>query len=187
MRKLTIKEMRSIAEERGGKCLSDIYVNNHTSLLWKCAKGHQWKAMPNHIKGGSWCPNCAGLIKLTIEEMHDIAEERGGKCLSDSYVNNSTKLTWECAEGHQWEAKLDSVKRGHWCLKCAGKAKGTIGEMQEIAKKRGGKCLSKTYVNSQTPLRWECGKGHQWEAKPCKVKRGSWCGKCANRARKVKK
>jgi predicted lactoylglutathione lyase len=119
MKKLTIEEMHEIAEERGGKCLSDTYVNNSTKLIWECKDGHQWEATQNNVKSGSWCPHCAGSAKRTIEEMHEIAEERGGKCLSNTYVNNSTKLMWECTEGHQWEATPSNVKRGTWCRECA--------------------------------------------------------------------
>jgi len=42
--------------------------------------------------------------KLTIKEMQEIAESRGGKCLSKEYVNNYTKLKWQCDEGHTWKA-----------------------------------------------------------------------------------
>ena len=63
----------------------------------------------------------------------------------------------------------------------------TIKEMRQIAKERGGKCLSTKYVNVHTKLLWECSEGHQWKAKPSNIKRGSWCRKCANRARKIKK
>jgi predicted lactoylglutathione lyase len=179
MKKLTIEEMRSIAEERGGKCLSDTYVNANTSLLWECVEGHQWEAKPNSIKTGTWCPHCAGIVKRTIEEMREIAEERGGKCLSDTYVNSQTQLMWECAEGHQWKAKPNYIKTGSWCPRCAGKAKGTIEEMRSIAEERGGKCLSSTYVNAHRKLLWECAEGHQWEAKPNSVKTGAWCPHCA--------
>ena len=53
--------------------------------------------------------------------MKDIAKSRNGKCLSPIYKNARTKLLWECAEGHQWEAVPDSVKRGSWCPKCSYK------------------------------------------------------------------
>ncbi|MET3135138.1 putative phosphodiesterase [Oxalobacteraceae bacterium GrIS 1.11] len=52
--KLTIEEMRAIAEERDGLCLSDTYVNGHTHLLWECAMGHQWHAIPGSVKRGTW-------------------------------------------------------------------------------------------------------------------------------------
>jgi len=124
MKKLTIEEMRNIAEKRGGKCLSDIYVNANRKLMWECARGHRWEAKPNSIKIGTWCQACAReLTKGTIEEMQRIANERGGKCLSDTYVNNQTKLLLECAEGHQWEAAPNSIKNGSWCPHCARIAK----------------------------------------------------------------
>jgi len=95
------------------------------------------------IKGGSWCPYCVGTAKLTIEEMHQIAKSRGGKCLSDKYINNATKLKWQCKKGHVWETIPMAVKRhkgtkGSWCPQCNGTIKLTIKEMRQIAKSRGG-------------------------------------------------
>ena len=115
---------------------------------------------------------------VSIEEMHLIAQERGGKCLSDTYINNNVKLSWECAEGHQWEAIPGSVRRGSWCPECAGKTPLTIEEMHRLAQKRNGKCISHTYVNFRTKILWECAEGHQWESSPANVKRGSWCSQC---------
>jgi len=178
-RKSTIEEMQAISEERGGKTLSSEYVNSETKLHWECAKGHQWEAVPSSIKRGIWCPKCAGKQAGTIEEMHAIAEKRGGKCLSSEYVNKETKLKWQCAEGHQWEANPASIKRGSWCSACAGKRKSTLEEMQAIAEARGGKSLSSQYVNSEIKLKWQCAKGHQWEAKPANIKQGTWCPVCA--------
>ena len=114
-----------------------------------------------------------------IEEMQRIAESRGGKCLSDTYVSGSTKLLWECAKGHQWQSVPNNIKRGSWCLQCAGKSRKTINDMQKIAKQRGGRCLSDTYVNINTRLLWECSEGHQWKAMPHHVNRGSWCPYCS--------
>ncbi|MFQ5714960.1 MAG: hypothetical protein ACE5GU_13090 [Candidatus Scalinduaceae bacterium] len=129
-RKLNIEEMQKIAEECGGKCLSNLYVNNHTKLLWKCAERHKWKATPDTIKQGKWCKKCADKVRAekrkgTIEEMQEIAEKRGGKCLSDTYVNSSTNLLWECAKKHRWKATPSNIKSGKWCKKCyiARKAK----------------------------------------------------------------
>ena len=120
MAKLTIEEMREIAEKRGGKCLSNTYVNAETKLLWECTEGHKWEATTCSVKYSfTWCPYCAGSIKLTIEEMHDIAVERGGKCLSNTYVNTGTKLLWECVKGHKWEEKPSSIKSGKWCIECS--------------------------------------------------------------------
>jgi len=181
----TIEEMQKIAQERGGECLSKEYINGLTKLAWQCKEGHQWKTVPGGIKQGSWCAVCAGKQKHTIEEMQEIAKERGGRCISDKYTNSDTKLSWQCREGHQWEATPNRVQQGSWCAVCAGLKKGTIEEMQEIARERGGKCLSKEYINSRTKLRWQCGEEHQWEATPHSIKQAHWCALCACKKRKI--
>ena len=58
--RLTIEEMKAIAEDRGGKCLSKKYTNARTKLKWQCGDfKHIWYAIPDSVKRGSWCPVCA--------------------------------------------------------------------------------------------------------------------------------
>ena len=58
----------------------------------------------------------------------------------------------------------------------------TISEMQALARKRGGRCLSAAYVNLRTKLRWRCAKGHEWETTPNSIKyMGTWCPKCSGK------
>lgn len=123
IKKLTILHMNKMARKRGGKCLSNSYINAHSKLLWQCAKGHQWLAMPNNIQQGKWCPFCSGHVRLTVDEMHKIAKAHGGKCISNTYVNTQTKLLWECRHGHRWEATPNNIRRGKWCPICAGNIK----------------------------------------------------------------
>jgi hypothetical protein len=68
---------------------------------------------------GTWCPACGGTQKRTIEEMKQMALKRGGKCLSKEYANIETKLLWECAEGHRWEAQPNGIRSGSWCPQCS--------------------------------------------------------------------
>lgn len=118
-RKSTIKKMREIAELKNGKCLSKKYVNARTKLTWKCEKGHVWQSIPDNIKHKSWCPVCAIENKKdTIEKMQDFAEKKGGKCLSEIYINNATYLNWRCERGHEWKAKPNKILSGRWCPKC---------------------------------------------------------------------
>ena len=50
-----------------------------------------------------------------------------------------------------------------------------------FALRRSGKCLSGKYLGYMVNLKWECSDGHQWDAPPDRVFRGSWCPKCAKR------
>ena len=161
--------MKELARSRGGKCVSRRYVSSSTKLRWQCAEGHQWEAPPNTIQQGSWCPRCSYVARgdqkrLNVGDMHALASERGGRCRSQTYSNANTKLLWECAEGHVWEATPDRIQQGKWCPHCAGVAKKTIDDMQRLAETRGGKCLSEQYVSNREPLLWECADGHVWRA-----------------------
>ena len=116
--RLTLADMHAEAVVRGGQCLSVAYVNSTTALRWRCAEGHEWESSPSMVRSGNWCPRCAGKAKRTVEEMSDLAESRGGKCISRTCRNVQTKLTWECAEGHRWRATPKDVIRGTWCPEC---------------------------------------------------------------------
>jgi len=116
--KLTLEEVKKMAEEKEGVCLTEIYKNDHTKMKWQCKNGHVWEAIAHSIKRGSWCPVCAKNIKGSIEEMHALAISRGGKCLSLLYKGANTKLKWQCAEGHTWETTPGKIKWGTWCPKC---------------------------------------------------------------------
>lgn len=194
--KLTIEEMKRIAKKLGGTCLSRNYTNNRTKLLWECKEGHRWEAMPLSIKEGVWCPKCAAARsvqerRLRIQEMRQLAGNRGGRCLSRVYMCYDTKLVWQCKEGHRWEARANDVRAGTWCPTCGAarsveKRKLTIKQMRQIARGRGGRCLSKTYINNQTKLRWQCKEGHKWSTTPKHIKAGSWCPYCARERRRQK-
>ena len=107
------------------------------------------------------------------------ALERGGLCVSPTYVDSNSPLLWECSSGHRWSATAQSIRKGSWCPECAGVRRGTISQMENIASARGGKCLSQRYCNTATKLRWRCLRGHEWNATPLHVKNGHWCPFCA--------
>jgi hypothetical protein len=178
-RKLELKDLRKLARERGGKCLSREYMNGcaaylgvqtwtqvesggragkgrfiqkrnlvpqmlrpapsfspcrhdradenpgqesrrnvsvpalsglSTKLLWRCGEGDRWYSLPGNIKGGNWCPICAGNRRLRLKDYRVLAAEHGGKCFSRKYSNNDTELKWRCSEGHEWLATGSSVK-----------------------------------------------------------------------------
>ncbi|MEO6919564.1 MAG: hypothetical protein ABI171_11225 [Collimonas sp.] len=169
--------MRRIANELGGRCLSDTYVNTEKSMLWECAKGHRWPATPNRIKVGRWCPKCRYDKKRgSLEGMQALAQQHGGEVLSNVYVGNNSKLRWRCARGHIWESLPRTVTSGSWCPKCQNRGI-TLEDMQVLAKAKGGRCLSESYVNILTYLQWQCALGHVWQAKLVNIRR-HWCPIC---------
>jgi len=174
-----LRRMQQIACDRGGLCLSKIYINNSTKLTWRCAEGHEWGATPAHVAMGGWCPLCCGRNNpRNLEERKAIAKQRDGECLSKAYRRNEYKLKWRCAIGHVWSAAPSGIISGRWCPVCSGSQLKTMQDMRLAAAVRGGMCLSQTYKNSHTKLKWCCIVGHTWWSQPSSILAGTWCPRC---------
>jgi len=182
MKKLTLQHCQDWVEKEHprSKCLATEYTNANIKMLWECESLHQWEATLGNVKAGNWCPFCAKNARLTIQDCHQVALEKGLKCLSTTYKNNRTKLLWECVFGHQWLAPLNKVKnKDTKCPYCAGNRKHTISDCQAYAESKDGRCKSVVYVNNHTKLLWECKLGHLWEAIFHSIKDNkSWCPHC---------
>ena len=185
MSPLTLKTFLALAKERGGRCVSEIYYNSNTPLAWRCAWGHEWSAVPASIRKGSWCPECAGVKRLTIGKMRSIAQSRGAGPVfvrgvskqgheSDVDVLDGTPM--ECATAAQ-------IIKGHWCPYCARVVRLSLREFQKMAERRKGRCLSSEYQGSARHLLWRCALGHEWLARARSVRAGTWCPICAGNQR----
>ena len=175
-----------VFEKHGGQCLSierrptGKYTQLHGEF--RCAKGHVWKTFVNGVMNkGSWCRQCRS--RAVMSEVHDVATDHGGECLSETITSTDDRLRWKCSEGHIWEQKYYHVKRGVWCKKCSDKSHRMKQEdINAIAESRGGRCLS-VYVSYAEPLLWECAEGHQWLSRINSIKdRSSWCTDCRNKS-----
>ncbi len=122
-----------------------------------------------------------------LGQLQQHAVSLGGRCLSSSYQGSHAPLNWICKDGHGWKASPRSILgNGSWCPVCAQEKKGSsqklsIEIMQARAEEKGGRCLSSKYKSIHSPLKWECGKGHRWEARPSNIQQGKWCPYCAGR------
>ena len=125
--------------------------------------------------------------KLTLEDMHALAKQRGGQCLSTKYINSRTKLTWKCDKGHIWKATQSNIKNGHWCPICSGYVYYTTEDMHNFATERGGKFLKSKYISASSKSDWECSKGHKFTSNFSYVKSGYWCPECRRQNLKNKK
>jgi ankyrin repeat protein len=111
----SIEGMQHLDLSRGGWCLPETYHNLSTRLSWRGVHSHEWPTDPYRIIRGSWCPVCARLQRRsTLETAQRIAAERGGHCLSIQFESGRMPLEWQCAQGHNWQTTLASIKRGSW-------------------------------------------------------------------------
>ena len=181
----SIKELQEFATLKGGNCLSEQYKSVRTQYTWVCQNKHKWNASWYSIKEGMWCPYChigrnGNPFRTCITQLKEIAENKGGKCLSKTY-HSRNKLEWECNKRHNWKATSASIKKGSWCPICAGNTRLTIHDMYKLSASKNGRCLSYEYTNVDTKLIWECGIClNKWLATTNKIKSGRWCPKCAH-------
>jgi len=179
-----LNEMKRLAKNNGGECLSDKYINQKTKLKFKCKEGHIWETVSSVIKNGSWCKKCASRKandskRHNIDIYRKIIESKGGKLHTTEYKNSSeTRLLVECDKGHKWLAFPSHIKKGLWCRKCNGSAPHTIEDVRKLVESRGGKLLSAQYKNDMTKVTCQCAENHVWDISPNNMKRGKWCPTC---------
>lgn len=181
--------LRAAAEVNGGQCLDDEYAGVHEKYRFRCAMGHEWRVQGSRVLAGSWCSRCAAKrigeeqrLPDGLDQLKAVAASHGGELLESVYAGINASYTFRCARGHEWRTKGGHVLRdGTWCRACAGlRRRHTIESMQQIARERGGRCLSLEYLGVKEPLLWECHRGHQWKVTPDSVINADhWCPQCA--------
>ena len=171
-----ISHLKEYAKKRGGDCLATEYKHNKEKLEWVCKEGHIFSMRANDVLSSHWCPICGRSKQKTIDEMQQLAEKNGGKCLSSYYRNQRTKLKWKCKNGHVFETTPANVTKGNWCNYCSKHGKTTIESVRYFAKEHNAVCLSSEYAPGQ-PLKWICKNGHEFEKKLeyCKI---AFCVQC---------
>ena len=132
-RQRKLEKLEEVVEEMhpGSKIISTEYVNALTKISIQCDKGHDFEMTPANIKSGYWCRTCAAeksrlkpLEKQRrFEQLVDLIKRLhpGSRILSTEYVNARTKVLVRCKRGHQFYTLPSTIKRGHWCAKCARK------------------------------------------------------------------
>lgn len=148
---ITVQDCYSLAKEKNGKVISDHkkIIANKTKIKWMCNNCHfQWKATYSLIKGGSWCPSCAGVKRVTIEDCKREAIKNNGKFISNKVLNTYTKVWWQCHHNHTWEATYSDIRKGRWCPLCVNKTQSKIYNIcKEIFK-------NETVLNNFTGFDW---------------------------------
>lgn len=89
-----------------------------------------------------------------LDYINSIARERGGHCLSKSFLGMHRKHSFKCGNGHEWGATPTNIKRGAWCPFCYNKK--TIRVIRQHIANMPVECFSKEYINSKTKLSWRC-------------------------------
>jgi len=121
--KLTLPEVKERFEERGYKLLETKYVGNLHPMRYECPE-HPDKELSirvNDLKKGHGCPHCSGkLSKLDFETARVEFVKKGYRLLETKYINNSTKMRYECPNHPEKETCITykDLKFGYGCGYC---------------------------------------------------------------------
>ena len=189
-RRKTPADYHTLAEERGFRWIGPEVPNNHTKTVWECAQGHQWEAVYGNIQQGYGCPFCAGAVPKKPTDYHTLAEKHSFRWLGPKGATAHTKTTWECGQGHRWEAPYHGIQQGRGCPVCgverrAKQRRNKPDDYRALAQERGFLWIGPEVLNNHTKTTWECEQGHQWEATYTSVRNGTSCPVCANRVPKT--
>lgn len=89
-----------------------------------------------------------------MDEMHAMAKERGGVCLSREWAGSGGKLEWMCAKGHRFSLapnnmrrKMGGGRKASWCSICAReerKERRDLERKERCVEKKGKRQLLET-------------------------------------------
>jgi len=186
---LNLEIINEVASKHDCLCLSEKYINSKQKLEWQCVNNHYFSSSFNMIsKRENWCKECLKneKSKILLEEIQNLALKKGGQCVSSKINNVKNYASFKCSEGHEWSARISSVKEGCWCNRCAiDKQRLSLSDFQKIAIKNGGECLSLVYKSVMTKMKFKCKNNHVWSTRPSVIKNGHWCPFCSDNMKKV--
>ena len=134
-KRLTQADFDETARERGGFCIHPQLPKRREKVLWQCSEGHQFAIRHDNVRAGTWCPICTNWKRPW--DMDRIKLEMLGRefwCASnpDDVRGIHSLLTWECEEGHRWEASIANVvNRRSGCPHCRNKSETYCREVFE--------------------------------------------------------
>ena len=181
--KHTIHKVQEFAKNKGAECLESCYINYTTPMKFRCNTCSKIfeQTFKKALKNITFCPYCFRHTRYSLDEVREIILGRGGKCLSNNYINNKQKLLLKCNKCmNTWKSTFkDIIVSNNWCPYCAGRHNNSLEVARKIAKERNGSCLSTVYNNNKTNMKWKCNKcSHIWYARLDRIKTGTWCPKC---------
>ena len=88
-------------------------------------------------------------------------------------------------------AVATKIVEGSWCPHCAmarhgelRRSRDGLERLRAVARSRRGECLDDLYEGANLKYRFRCERGHEWAAVGNLVLGGTWCGRCANLAKR---
>lgn len=178
-----------LVERLRGRGITVIKYSGRTAKpgRFKCdLDGYEWETSAASIIAGSGCPKCVGNRRQSEADAKAALKNRPIELIG--YGGTATKVSlFMCTVtgcGHRWEARLQKIRCGGGCPKCAGTLRVTE---PEVFKRLAGRPVELlTYGgNNRVLSRFRClvaGCSHEWSANTANVLNGrKGCPKCAGK------
>ena len=189
-----LARLQKLAQTRGGRLISKIYIDSQTPLVWDCGNPlhDSWRAVPSSITQGTWCPRCgdeeaAKKRRTPIEEVKKLGTLREWVYLGEEAQYQPRRYKFRCGNGHEFSKDIGRLRKPLGCKECGKLILGrkyalSLGSLADAAKKKNGYLVSRHYLNARQKLIWRCELGHAWQATANAILHtGSWCSVCTNR------
>ena len=180
-RRKTPDDYRCLAQERGIEWLGPEVTATRHKTWWRCRYGHEWETTYEIIRRGHGCSECAGNGRKSAQDYFDLAQERGFRWLGPAVPTAKAKTTWECEEGHQWEARYSSVRSGDGCPTCANNTRKTPEDYRLLAEALGLYWIGPEVSNAHESTNWVCSVcNHRWESRYDYLQKNGGCPLCVS-------
>lgn len=180
-KRLTYKYVRDYFKEHNCELLEKEYKNNSTKMEYRCECKNVSRITFHSFQRGRRCSKCGNNEKLTFEYVYNYFKNQGCELLDEKYVNNRTKMKYECNCGNISDICFNNFKQGNRCKKCSGLEKLTYRYVKRYFEERGCKLLEENYINNRTKMRYRCNCWNISKITFCGFQQGNRCNKCGTK------
>lgn len=111
-----------------------------------------------------------------------LAKNRNFIWLGPIVQNSKTNTNWQCDLGHVWHTSYNTIRDGHNCPECLGRARKTPEDYHFAANERGYCWIGFMPSSANKSTEWKCSCGTIWKATYSNVKHnGTGCPLCGRK------
>lgn len=194
IRKLPLSQTHpEIASQAVGWDPSKVTTADIESRLWRCSRGHEWRARAANRAGKSktGCPYCSNRKVLKgfndLLTTHPALAAEADSWNPDSLTAGShQKRQWRCKFGHTYVTTPYNRVKGSQCHVCTGqKPNPGVNDLAtthpELLRELVEGDPTQVTAGSNRKFTWHCNKGHSYIATPKRRTNGGGCSVCAGK------
>jgi len=184
-----------LASRRAVSWLGPFPKNTKELTRWKCSRGHEFDGSYNNVDRGMncrWCVRSDNGERQRHSPMDydTLARTMGFNWLGPAVSSALAQTVWECAEGHRWSARYNTIQQGCGCKQCeiaklAARRRRQPGEYRALAEARGFSWLGPFVRMTKAKTEWRCSAAHKWWARFNQIQQGAGCPNCSGLQRKT--